>query len=221
MLYPKIFQSIASIVDSFEHKIESSDNISNWITQIYSNEEFEHVVSIKGLINGYDVDVDTPEKFLPTTLKGNANTYQEMLRQGKFFNTVKDKKTGKLETVDFTDDDNMDTIITLLSYLIGWLFIGKPLASVNMGRGRLILDLIKNMEVKNMDIIIHNVSMGGSKPKQNINLNQDEIIAYCSFQNTRAINRLDKLDNKGNGKNNLHVNPVTKTQFIKRTLKKV
>lgn len=224
--YSGMFKAVSSIVTGFEHKESSEDNISNWKTQVYSNESFEHAVSIVGEFAGYALEITTPDSFLPTTLKGNANTYHDMATLGEFYKQVdnKDKKAdshgSKTHSEEFNEDDYLNASITLFAYLVGWLFIGKPLASVNMARGRMILSMIETLKIKDIKVIIHGVSMGGSKPKQDILINQEEIAKYSEFQDVRAKYHLDVLKESGNHSVQ-HVNPVVSTTFKKSSIKKI
>lgn len=200
-----LFISIAKIIDDFEHKPILADNdinISNWITQVLSNEDFEHKIHLTGKAKGNEFDFTSKDKFNPASMKGNANAYQKGMRIGKFVE-LKDKTY-----TEFTEEQYINAFQTLLAYVVGWLTLGKPLATVNMARGKILLHIIDTLKITDMKAVIYGVSLGGSKPKADIEINQDELTLLAQYHNLRGERIMTRDDNEGNSTTG-HVNAVT------------
>jgi hypothetical protein len=211
-----LFTAVAKIIDDYESKPIIGDNdinISNWVTQVLSNEDFEHVVDCKGKIKGNEFEFTTKAKFNPATMKGNATTYQKGLRDGVFYKEVANENNAsvngsKTHKEKFTTDEYPDAVSTLLAYVLGWLVLGKPLATVNMARGKIFLSMVDMLKITELTAVIHSISLGGSKPKADIEINQAELTLlaeYHSLRGQRIMNRLDGVDNSTS-----HVNAVTR-----------
>lgn len=197
--YPNIFKSFARIIDSLESKVASPDNISNWVTQIVGNGLFSHAIELSGKIANQTISIEFPADFMPASSKGNSNAYLESARIG-----------------DFGDDNLEDNCLILLAYCIGWMCLGKPLASVNMGRGLIIRQLLSDLEVDNLSITIKDVSFGGDQPKRDIGINWSELLALVEFQVIRS-NRIALLQERS-GKVH-HAKSATKVNLVKKVKK--
>jgi hypothetical protein len=202
-VFSDLLKSIAQIIDNFEHKpiVDNDINISNWITQVLSNEDFEHKMHLIGKVNGHDFDFTTKDRFNPSTQKGNANAYQESMRKGKFI-CLKDKTY-----IEFTPVQYSDAIQILLAYVLGWICLGKPLSSVNMARGKILLCMIESLKITELNATIFNISLGGSKPKVNLDINQAELTLLAKYHDLRSKRIMSRDDNASN--KNGHVNAVT------------
>lgn len=208
--FGNMFSSIAKIIDDFEHKpkYDNDINISNWITEVLSNEDFEHVVDISGKIKGNDFDYSTLAKFNPATMKGNANAYQESMRLDRFI-----KKENK-EDKEFTLEEYLDSFQTLFAYVVGWMILGKPISAVNMARGQIYLYIVDKLKITDLTVVIHDVSLGGSKPKINLDFNQNEVTKLAEYHVERGKRILSREDNASNKAK--HYNAVTQNASVAR-----
>lgn len=189
--FKNLFISVAGIIDDFEHKpiyTENDINISNWITQVISNEDFEHVVHVKGKLNGKIFSYKTLAKFNPATMKGNANNYQKAMRTGKFL-TLKNKVYSEFSLTQYSE-----AVCTLLAYILGWLLLGKPLATVNMARGKIFLEMIEFLKITELIVVVDSIALGGNKPRCNIEVSQEELMALANFHVLRS-NRILSREN--------------------------
>lgn len=214
--FQKLFYAIAKIIDDYESKpiFEKNDiNISNWVTQVISNEDFEHVIDIKGRVKGNEFEFTTKEKFNPATMKGNATTYQKGLRDGVFYEDVPNDgdrviNGSKFHKEKFLTDSYSVAVSTLLAYVLGWLTLGKPLATVNMARGQIFLTMVNELKITELTAVIHSISLGGSKPKADIEINQAELTLLAQYhllRGQRILSRVNGVDNSTS-----HVNVVTR-----------
>jgi len=177
-IYATCFKAFAHIVDTLESKVASSDNISNWVTQLVGNGLFTHAMTITGKIAGQSLEISLPANFMPASSKGNSNAYMESARIADFGNSPID-----------------DTALILLAYNIGWLLLGKPMSSVNIGRGLVIDSLFSTLKLTDIQVTIKDVSFGGDQPKHDVYANQKEILSYVTFESIRSI-RLLALPNR-------------------------
>lgn len=197
--FSDMFKAFARIVDDLESKVSSPDNITNWITQLVGNGDFSHAITISGKILNQIQTIQFPANFQPASSKGNSNAYLESARVG-----------------DFGEDNLEDNSLILLAYNVGWLCLGKPLATVNMGRGLILRQLLSDLGCDDLTITIKDVAFGGSQPKRDIQINWSELLQYIEFQVIRS-NRITKLQNRS-GKLH-HEKAATKVKLVKEVKK--
>lgn len=214
--FAKIFTEVAKIIDDYESKPIVGDNdinISNWVTQVISNEDFEHIVDVKGKLKGNEFEFSTKAKFNPATMKGNATTYQKGMRDGIFYKDVPNENNvsingSKFHKDKFDSEEYPEALETLLAYVLGWLTLGKPLATVNMARGQIFLQMVESLKITELTAVIHSISLGGSKPKADIEINQAELTLLAQYHTLRGKRILSRLSGEDNSTS--HVNVVTR-----------
>lgn len=163
------FLGIAQIISNLESFKDSKGiNISNWITQIIGNSPVGYAFTLKLTPkDSKTVGVKVAKNFTPVGGHRDCPNYLGLMRTGKF--------------------DNPDTeLLSLIGYIASGLWLGKPLAIVNSGRGLILERVIKELNLADMSLTIHDFSTGGKDNPHDVDLNFSELKALARVYAIRA-----------------------------------
>jgi hypothetical protein len=168
-IYATAFNGMANVISNLEsYKDAPGINISNWITQIIGNSPIGYAFTIKLMPKGGKMlGVKIAKNFSPVGGHRDCPNYLGLMRAGKF---------DKLD-VEFA---------SLLGYIIAGLWLGKPLAIVNAGRGLAIEKAIKDLTLTDVSLVIHDFSTGGKDKPHDVDVNFNEIKSKAHTYALRA-----------------------------------
>jgi len=163
------FNGIAQVISNLESYANAPGiNISNWVTQIIGNAACGYAFTLKATIKGEKpMGIKVAKNYSPVGGHRDCPNYLGLMRSGKF------------EHPDIE-------LLSMLGYVICGLWLGKPLAIVNSGRGLIIERVIKDLNITDMTVVIHDFSTGGKDPIHDVDLNFNEIKAKAKVYATRS-----------------------------------
>lgn len=180
------FKACYEIVSTLINKKQDSTlNITNWQTELFSNEVYDaktHNLTLKLTIDGVNVGKKYTDVIMPATSKGDG--------QAKAY-------VGNMHNCTF--DDKVNETCLLFAYLTAWLFSGKQLAIVNQGRALILNEMIKSLNISFAELTINHLSFGGNPEKtaRDYIISFDDMKNLITFQLTRASKLLALGDKTG------------------------
>lgn len=168
-VYTQAFVGIAQVISSLESfKDLKGVNISNWVTQVIGNSPVGYAFTLRLTPkDSKPLGVKVAKNFSPVGGHRDCPTYLGLMRVGKFENP----------TVE---------LLSLIGYIMSGLWLGKPLAIVNSGRGLILERVIKELNLTDMSLVIHDFSTGGKDTPHDVELNFSELKAMAKVYSTRA-----------------------------------
>jgi len=168
-IFSACFVAIAQLISLLESfKDEKGVNISNWVTQIIGNSPVGYAFTLKVTPkDGKSIGVKVGANFTPVGGHRDCPNYLGLMRTGKFDNPTQE-------------------LLCMVGYIACGLWLGKPLAIVNSGRGLILEKVIKELNLTDMNLTIHAFSTGGKDPAHDVELNFAEIKAQAHVYALRA-----------------------------------
>jgi len=183
---------VAQCITRLEKYIEKKHvNVSNWVTQVIGNDSISYPFTVFfTLKDNKPKKFDMAKDFAPVKSHRECPGYLNNMKYGKF-------KNPQLSALSF------------LGYLICGMYLGKLPAIINSGRGLIAETMIKELNLIDLKVVIHEYSTGGRDvPPHDIDLTFPEIKALLKFFIVRS-QRITSLPEKTGADVGNHESGVT------------
>lgn len=182
-LFSQTFVAISQVISNLEsYQDKKGVNISNWVTQVIGNSPVGYGFTLRLTPkDSKTLGVKVAANFTPVGGHRDCPNYLGLMRSGKF-------------------DNLLVELMSMVGYVVCGLWLGKPLAIVNSGRGLILERVIKELNLTDMSLTIHAFSTGGKDTPHDVDINFSEIKAIAKVYAIRAerIKALPKREGHAN-----------------------
>ena len=207
---------MASIVVKLQSYNQSTGkNITNWIDQTFGNSAVSYPTSLIVVYKGMPATTyNFDSGLMPAQTKRNSASYLQACKAGVFYEVDADGKV-KLDKkgipIEVSTPEN--EFATMLCYTIASLFLGKNLAIIASGRGKMLDGLINFPEIESVSCLIHEWNAGGRDKNHTVSLNFDAIKGMAMMQSARCKADIESLESSSD--KNVNLSGVLKPLAVK------